>query len=129
MSIFIVDLAEGLTSPLMDIAVEKLNLKNVIDNNFIITFPSRIFELILLLVIYSNNFKVNNYMFDKKWKLMKKTDIITIFAIYFIIMLCYLFNSNNVNLYIKLHQLNINLFIVEPYLKINLFIPLVFMLI
>jgi hypothetical protein len=127
--LFIIDLSEGITSPVINILIENFKISNIFNSMFIITLPSRIFEIILILVVYLNEIRFNNVLFDKDAKELKKNDKFILLTILFTLCICFISNSNNMNLYIKLEELNVNLFAVEKFLKINLLIPLLFIII
>lgn len=126
--IFVIDIAEGITTPVINILLEKLNIANMFDNIFAITIPSRIFEIILIIFIYYSETSFNSVIFDEKLEKLKKSDIFILLVIFIILFVCFISNSNNMNLYIKLEELKINMFIIEKYLKINLVIPLLYIL-
>lgn len=125
--IFIIDLAEGITSPMINILIKQFSLSSLLDNTFIITLPSRMFEILIVFIIYFNKLRLNGVLFEKNMNELKKNDTFVLISIFILLSLGMVLYSNNANLYVKLNELDINIFTVEFYLKINLLIPLAFM--
>jgi hypothetical protein len=138
MSIFIIDIAERITSPMLDLLMEEKHIESLFSNQFVdisilnytlalpsgfvLYFPSRLFEIIIFAVIYFNHIKLNNNFCDYKWKELKTSDKFTASVSFVILSFCLVLSSNNINLFSKLSELGINMYSIEPYLNIYLFI-------
>lgn len=127
LGMFALMFCETLSTPIINLLRAKYS-GDYFDYRFIFSFPTRIFQIIILFICLKFNLK-SNKLLSLEWDLLSKSKKITFYVVMSLLASSYLFSVNYTELFFKIHMYDIEVEKVFFNIQIFLIETLVFIIV